>query len=76
MTKKHSVWATAAAVSAVLAGGAIAMNKDVSDDVIASQRAALAAATDGAGFGPQAPRDIDSAEGSNTRVDESAPADR
>lgn len=37
----------------------------VGDEVIAEQRAALAAATDGAGFGPQAPRDIDQAGGSN-----------
>lgn len=46
----------------------------VSDDVIADQRAALAAATDAAGFGPQAPRDIDAADGSNTRFFEAAPA--
>ena len=45
-----------------------------SDDVIAGQRAALAAATDAAGFGPQAPRDIDTADGRNTRIFEAAPA--
>lgn len=37
----------------------------VSDDVIAAQRAALAAATAGQGVGPQSPRDIDSAVGTN-----------
>ena len=46
----------------------------VGDDVIADQRAALAASTDGAGFGPQSPRDIDTPAGSNTRIFESAPA--
>ncbi|MEM9441301.1 MAG: delta-class carbonic anhydrase, partial [Pseudomonadota bacterium] len=46
----------------------------VGDDVIKAQRAALAAETDGAGYGPQAPRDIDAVAGTNTRVFESAPA--
>ncbi len=45
----------------------------VSDDVISGQRAALAAATDGAGFGPQSPRDIDTITGTNDRIFESAP---
>lgn len=40
----------------------------VADTVIAAQRAALAAATDGAGFGPQSPRDIDAASGANHRA--------
>lgn len=39
----------------------------VGDDVIAAQRAALAAATEGLGYGPQAPRDIDLHEGRNMR---------
>lgn len=46
----------------------------VGDDVIAAQRAALAASTDGAGFGPQSPRDISAVDGTNTRVFEDAPA--
>ena len=37
----------------------------VSDEVIAQQRQNLATSTDGKGFGPQAPRDIDSGSGSN-----------
>lgn len=37
----------------------------VSDQFIEEQRAALAANTQGAGFGPQSPRDIDNAAGSN-----------
>jgi len=45
----------------------------VGDDVIAAQRAALAASTDGAGFGPQAPRDIDSEGGTNTLIYSEAP---
>ncbi|ATX81517.1 hypothetical protein Ga0123462_0647 [Mariprofundus ferrinatatus] len=46
----------------------------VGDDVIAAQRAALAKNTKGAGFGPQSPRDIDSAAGNNARVFSAAPA--
>ena len=48
--------------------------KDVGDDVIAAQRAALAASTDGAGFGPQAPRDLTSNVGENARSFSTAPA--
>jgi hypothetical protein len=62
----------------VVAGGALATAvlaaDSVSDDVISEQRAVLAKTTNGAGFGPQSPRDIDSVEGSNQRVFESAPA--
>ena len=46
----------------------------VSDEVIAEQRAALAASTDGAGFGPQAPRDINVAEGENERAFGTSPS--
>ena len=46
----------------------------VSDEVIAEQRAALAAATDGKGYGPQSPRDIDSVNGANHRDFSTAPA--
>jgi len=41
--------------------------KAVSDSVIASQRLALEANTDGKGFGPQSPRDIDQDYGLNER---------
>ena len=41
--------------------------KTVSDSVVAKQRAALEANTDGKGFGPQSPRDIDQDYGSNQR---------
>ncbi len=46
----------------------------VSDKVIAEQRATLAKNTKDKGFGPQAPRDIDSVKGDNTRTFNSAPA--
>jgi hypothetical protein len=40
----------------------------VDDSVIAAQRAALAAATEGKGFGPQSPRDIDTLAGANPNM--------
>lgn len=46
----------------------------VSDQVIAEQRAALAKNTKGQGFGPQSPRDIDSNEGRNNILFSAAPA--
>ena len=45
----------------------------VSDEVIAEQRAALAVATKGKGFGPQSPRDIDAHDGNNFRAFSEAP---
>jgi carbonic anhydrase len=45
-----------------------------SDETIANQRAALAKSTEGAGFGPQSPRDIDSVDGANARAFNAAPA--
>lgn len=45
----------------------------VPDEVIAQQRQALADSTANAGFGPQSPRDIDSAAGDNDRLFEAAP---
>ena len=46
----------------------------VANDVIEHQRHNLAKNTQGKGFGPQSPRDIDSSNGSNTIVFNSAPA--
>ncbi len=46
----------------------------VSDKVIAEQREALAKNTKGKGFGPQSPRDIDTAAGTNARIFNAAPA--
>ncbi len=59
-------------VTAALAGSNT--HEAVPDAVIAGQRAMLAKNTIGAGFGPQSPRDIDSAGGRNARVFEDAPA--
>jgi len=56
--------------SALVAGDGHA----ASDEVIAEQRAMLAAATEGKGFGPQSPRDIDMHEGVNHRAFGAAPA--
>ncbi len=47
--------------------------KSVSDAVVAGQRAALQDNTDGKGFGPQSPRDIDQSYGVNQRVFGMAP---
>ena len=71
-SNKKLVLATALTITGgiAIAGSA----KNVSDDVVSAQRTALAASTDGAGFGPQSPRDIDAAAGSNQRVFETAPA--
>ncbi len=49
-------------------------HKHVSDDVIAEQRANLAKNTAGKGFGPQSPRDLNTATGSNDIVFNMAPA--
>ena len=54
--------------------GAKAAHGPVADKVIAKQRKALAKSTKGAGFGPQSPRDIDSAAGNNNRIFNEAPA--
>lgn len=45
----------------------------VPDSVIAAQRAALFSSSQGQGFGPQSPRDIDMAQGRNPRVFATAP---
>ncbi|PKG85065.1 hypothetical protein CXF85_05515 [Colwellia sp. 75C3] len=55
----------------VLAGSG---HDNVSNSVIEKQRAMLEANTDGKGFGPQSPRDIDVISGVNTRAFNSAPA--
>ena len=67
---------SAVAMSTLITSTAIAgsSGKTVSDEVVAQQRAALAKNTDGAGFGPQAPRDIDNLDGSNNRAFGSAPS--
>ncbi|MEM8848406.1 MAG: delta-class carbonic anhydrase [Pseudomonadota bacterium] len=66
--------AAALALSLVSATLALSNEADQATDAdIAAQRAALAAATDGAGFGPQSPRDIDVLTGNNDRAKGLAP---
>jgi hypothetical protein len=62
-----------AALSTIAAASSGATQR-VSDEVVAEQRAMLAANTSGAGYGPQSPRDIDSAAGNNHRAFEATPA--
>ncbi len=66
----------AATVSTIVGAGAVyaeSVEHSVANEVIDDQQAELAANTDGAGFGPQAPRDIDQVNGSNARSFEAAP---
>lgn len=51
-------------------------HKQASDSVIAKQRAMLEKNTDGKGFGPQSPRNIDSTTGDNERLFSTAPASK
>ena len=65
---------TAAGIALLLGTSAFAESHSAVDDAaIAAQRAALAKATDGVGFGPQSPRDIDTVAGMNMRSFEAAP---
>lgn len=57
----------------VNAGTTQDVGHSVSDKVIEKQRAALAANTQGKGYGPQSPRDIDSIQGNNKRIFSEAP---
>jgi hypothetical protein len=63
---KLAIFSSVAA--ALLVGAAPAISKTVGDDVIEKNRAALEMNTNGKGFGPQSPRDIDSKAGTNKRV--------
>lgn len=75
-SKRFTQTLSSAAIFALGATTLSAGNSEqtVGDDVIAAQRAALATATDGAGFGPQSPRDIDAVDGTNSRAFQAAPA--
>jgi hypothetical protein len=76
--KESLVFFCAATVLAPLASNAkdaqSSGHDSVNDAVIVAQRAMLAKNTDGQGFGPQSPRDIDSVAGSNARAFSAAPA--
>lgn len=56
----------AVSIASVMAQTAVA--KDVNNTMIEAQRMALKANTDGKGFGPQSPRDIEQKDGTNLRV--------
>lgn len=75
---KKKLLFTGSLASVVFAGiAAYAETTDhmqVSDANVAEQRHALAENTDGAGFGPQSPRDLDVLTGTNHRAFETAPA--
>jgi hypothetical protein len=62
------------ALSALVACSATVSAKSVSDDVVAKQRAALESNTNGMGFGPQSPRDLNTMSGDNKRVFGTAPS--
>lgn len=65
-------------ISSILLSGAVSAaeqhSSDASDNDIMSQRDMLKTNTDGKGFGPQSPRDIDSIAGANERSFGTAPA--
>ncbi|WP_162651368.1 delta-class carbonic anhydrase [Lentilitoribacter sp. Alg239-R112] len=73
--KQLTTFATAASIIAISTVSAISgsASHSASDEVIAKQRANLARNTEGLGFGPQSPRDLDTATGKNTRSFATAP---
>ena len=79
---KKQITSVVAAISTIMVLNANAKNVHeveehhatvVSDQVVAEQRAMLEKNTNGKGFGPQAPRDIDSKDGKNGIIFNSAP---
>ena len=74
--KLHNTFAKQSALALAIAGLAVFSahakhhgdHGHVADSVVEQQRAALEKNTDGKGFGPQSPRDIDQAYGTNLRV--------
>lgn len=68
---KRNLLALAVTSACVFAASVSA--KAVNDSVVAKQRAALEANTDGKGFGPQSPRDIDQDYGTNLKNFSMAP---
>jgi len=75
MNNKTLLLCTIAAFSPLVAGAASEPEAiyHVSDKQIKEQRSALAANTQGKGFGPQSPRDIDLIQGRNKQVFSQAP---
>src|SRR6056297_530805 len=72
-TGRIALLATAAAFPFSLQADDHGARGNVDDATIAAQRDALAQNTAGMGFGPQSPRDIDSARGDNRRIFSEAP---
>ncbi|MEQ8286245.1 delta-class carbonic anhydrase [Thalassospira sp.] len=71
---KTFLWASVTVALVSSAAFAASETHAVSDEIIAQQRAALAVATDGMGYGPQSPRDINALGGANHRSFSMAPA--
>lgn len=69
---KRTTIALAISTLIISTGSAYAFSP-VADEVINKQNAELANSTKGKGFGPQAPRDLTSKTGTNTRIFETAP---
>jgi len=74
MTQTTLLASATAAVGLLLSSATLAADGPVSDEYIAKQRAVLAEVTNDAGFGPQSPRDLTSAEGANARFSGTAPS--
>ncbi|MCP4320270.1 MAG: hypothetical protein GY787_00105, partial [Alteromonadales bacterium] len=75
MKKQALILCATVALLPAMANSANSHSHDqVADKVVAEQRAQLAENTKGKGFGPQAPRDIDSIKGNNQRLFGDAPA--
>jgi hypothetical protein len=76
--KKEAIIVLATAISlpmhASAKGNVHDVHAVVADTVISEQRDKLATNTDGKGFGPQSPRDIDAVAGKNSRSFNAAPA--
>lgn len=71
--KKNILTLTLLTMTASLSLSATASDDAVSDEIILAQRAALETNTDGKGFGPQSPRDIDLVAGENLIAFDTAP---
>lgn len=71
--KKINFFIAASAMAASCLVIAKSYETTVPDNVIAEQRSQLAKNTDGKGFGPQSPRDIDAKDGSNKIIFKKSP---
>ena len=74
MLKNKSMFVAILSTTLIPAFAMAAATAPVDDSVISTQRDNLAKNTDGAGFGPQSPRDIDVLSGINQRAFNAAPA--